>query len=1126
MHLVDPPAPRDRAASSTRRLAALALIAASLVPLGGCWPLAPIVVVAAAAGGGGGGGGGKGTPAAALSGTIVTSGTVFDTSLERLDREPNDSMGTAYALGPVSPGAARRLSGTTGVRASLHALVGSGERVDVLRRELLEGGAGDERRFQVGSAARPPPVAIARDGKELLLLDVVARRASVRATPLGGLLTKRRLELGLDVEPAGFASGFDALLVLDRSQPGIERLVAFDAEDGAPLSIDDLGRGGLAHLAGGEELLTGRARLFTCSPRDGELFEIAVSEAGSDRRFGGLVARGTLRGLDGPIAALAYDGALLHVVDGGGTLRSFDPDTLRELASRPLLAAGERALSLAVELDLGYDGWQIELPPGASLRVELAAAGARPDARFFLAAIDRATATQRLLASPPPLRTSGAPAEVLALDLSAPADRPRSFDVVVGALRGGGSYELALGAAARRPRSPSGEGPAREVAAAELAGALDLGFVGRLAAARLVELYRDPLLSDFVPERLVLGRKVEAAALALPSVPKGLALSAVSRSASGFDVVAVAATPEFAGPAARSLHGTATRRGTRREQSRALLAALDAIAGAPGVAWSEPQYLVHALAVPNDPGFAANQAWHYNLLNLPSAWDVTTGANSTVLACIDTGIRTDNNDLLPQPNGNVGSHGFDFVTGGGGDGNGLDSDPFDPGTFASNAHHGSHTGGTMGARGNNVTQGTGICWNCELMPLRGLDVNGSGSTSDIAEAIRYAARLSNASGTIPPKRAAVINLSLGLPQTSNVLHDAIANAVAQGCVVCCAAGNDGNDFAVLFPAAFVESIAVAATEENGNVAFYSNAGPEVDVTCPGGDDAVFSPVPADEVWSTVGVGPGGSLQPLRGTSMACAHASGVAGLLATVNPALDQNAARDILRFTATDIDAAGVDDLSGFGLVDAAAAVDAAPKQLQLTATSVDFGNTGTHQFVQAISLAGKLAFTTPFAMTATYTPAAAPAPTTSWLTATLMPDGRTIQLTADRTGLVDGDYEVQVDVVSDGGNASFTAGITVDSLGVTDIGDVFVVLLDVDGATVLDFRLATAANGYAWSFAGLPLGNGPSEFFLVAGVDVDGDLVIGEPGEPFGGFPDGGSPSRIWFSPAAPIREDIVVQ
>ena len=137
----------------------------------------------------------------------------------------------------------------------------------------------------------------------------------------------------------------------------------------------------------------------------------------------------------------------------------------------------------------------------------------------------------------------------------------------------------------------------------------------------------------------------------------------------------------------------------------------------PAVAYAEPNWIYRAEAVRRtirtaaalgpgeDPG--------------PEAWDVTTGSPGVTVAVVDTGIATDHLDLAA----NV-VPGYDFVQG--------DSDPRD---FNG---HGTHVAGTIGAKGNNGVGVAGVNWNVHLMPVRVLDGNGSGSSSDITSGFLYA----------------------------------------------------------------------------------------------------------------------------------------------------------------------------------------------------------------------------------------------------------------------------------------------------------------------------------------------------------------------------------------------------
>jgi subtilisin family serine protease len=303
----------------------------------------------------------------------------------------------------------------------------------------------------------------------------------------------------------------------------------------------------------------------------------------------------------------------------------------------------------------------------------------------------------------------------------------------------------------------------------------------------------------------------------------------------------------------------------------------------PEVLWAQPNYRRHALRIPNDP-FLPLQ-WHYPMISLPAAWDVTIGSPDVVVAVIDTGLLTTHPDIAPTrlvP-------GFDFISDPAiaGDGDGIDADPFDvgdggPGTPSS--FHGTHVAGTIGASTDNGVGVAGIDWNARIMPLRALG-RGGGTDFDIAQAIRFAAGLANVSGTLPAQRADVVNMSLGGPGQSPAMHEAIQDARAAGTIVVVAAGNDAVDASGFTPAAFSEVVCVSAVDPSGARAFYSNFGTVVDVAAPGGDTRADTDRDgfADGVLSTLGDDTGNAVTFvfgfLQGTSMAAPHVTGVVALM-------------------------------------------------------------------------------------------------------------------------------------------------------------------------------------------------------------------------------------------------------
>ena len=351
------------------------------------------------------------------------------------------------------------------------------------------------------------------------------------------------------------------------------------------------------------------------------------------------------------------------------------------------------------------------------------------------------------------------------------------------------------------------------------------------------------------------------------------------------------------------------------------------------VAFAEPNYRIRASATPND--FYFRLQWHYPFINLPDAWNITTGTASSgqiVVAVIDSGVLLGHPDLA-----NKTVAGYDFIRDPAvaADGDGIDPNPDDvgdrEGASGQSSFHGTHVAGTVAALSNNSNGVAGVSWGAQIMPIRVLGIGG-GSGYDLVQGIRYAAGLSNDSGRVPARRADVINLSLGcLACYSQLLADTIAEARSAGVIVVAAAGNNASS-ARFYPAAYDGVVAVSAANSASTLASYSNFGSYIDVTAPGGDDidrdADGYP---DRILSLLGDDSSGSIE-FRygwssGTSMAAPHVAGVAALMKAVYPELspaDFDLA--IANGTAvTDLGVPGRDDDFGFGKINALKAVQAA---------------------------------------------------------------------------------------------------------------------------------------------------------------------------------------------------------
>ncbi|GBD09337.1 Thermophilic serine proteinase [Candidatus Thermoflexus japonica] len=303
----------------------------------------------------------------------------------------------------------------------------------------------------------------------------------------------------------------------------------------------------------------------------------------------------------------------------------------------------------------------------------------------------------------------------------------------------------------------------------------------------------------------------------------------------------------------------------------------------PDIEVAEVDREVRIAFTPNDPYYGLYQ-WNLPKIRAPQAWDVVTGTSAVWIAIVDTGVDYTHPDL--------GSSrlwlGWDFVN--------NDNNPMD------DHGHGTHVAGIAGANTNNGIGVAGICWGCDLLAVKVLGADGFGWDSDVASGIQYAADWGAAFG-----KRTIINLSLGSPDSSAILADAVSYAQSKGALIVAAAGNNGAN-QLFYPAAYPGVIGVAATNFSNQWAWFSNSGAHVDLAAPGVD-----------ILSTY---PGGSYAWMDGTSMATPHVAGAAGLVWSVRPALTADQVCGILIRTALDLGTPGRDDYYGYGRVNAEAAV------------------------------------------------------------------------------------------------------------------------------------------------------------------------------------------------------------
>ncbi|MEM8493564.1 MAG: S8 family serine peptidase [Pseudomonadota bacterium] len=521
----------------------------------------------------------------------------------------------------------------------------------------------------------------------------------------------------------------------------------------------------------------------------------------------------------------------------------------------------------------------------------------------------------------------------------------------------------------------------------------------------------------------------------------------------------------------------------------------------PGVRSAEPNYRVYPLATVNDEAF--NLQWHYPLINIPGAWDTTTGDPSIVVAVVDTGVIRGHPDLEGQL-----VDGYDFVSNAreAADGDGIDPNPeesvggSDP---AAINFHGSHVTGTVGAAGNNNIGVAGTAFGARVMPLRAITASG-GTAFDVNQAIRYAAGLANDSGTVPSQPANVINLSLGGGGFSSVSQSLYNELRARGIVVVAAAGNESST-APSFPAAYDNVISVSAVDTQLRITGYSNTGSTIDVAAPGGDGRVDLNGDGypDGVLSTGGFDGEVAYTFLSGTSMAAPHVAGVIALMLSANPELD---AADIERLLESgaltdDLGAPGRDDLYGHGVINARLAVDAAlaeaggsanlEPRLNTSTTALNFGAGASRlEFLLSNSGGGEINNVT----------AEVDQP---WLSVTYLSGlasglGR-YEVIVDRTDLEPGIYEALISVSSDANDLTIRTLLSVADASESELGQVYLLLIDPATDQVVAQTLATfEEDGYRFVLPPIPVG----QYQIFAGTDLDNDLLICDAGEACGSF------------------------
>ena len=293
---------------------------------------------------------------------------------------------------------------------------------------------------------------------------------------------------------------------------------------------------------------------------------------------------------------------------------------------------------------------------------------------------------------------------------------------------------------------------------------------------------------------------------------------------------------------------------------------------------AEPDFLAESTSVDVNDTWRLAQ-WNLDQIKVPQAWDSASGQGVRV-AVIDSGVDAYHPDLL----GRIAlDEGYDFISNpNNGDGDGRDSDASE---VVGGSYHGTHISGVIAANANNAEGLAGIAYDAEIIPLRVIDQSGQGSSLDIAQAILYAAGLTNLSGQILSPKADVINLSLGFMGNSAEVSSAVQRASAAGVIIIAAAGNNESN-AAFYPAAFPEVVGVGAINSEGFRSLFSNYGNNVSLMAPGGTDprSYYYDLVDDDI---IGPGHNDGYVGFIGTSFAAPHVAAIAALMKEAKPELD-----------------------------------------------------------------------------------------------------------------------------------------------------------------------------------------------------------------------------------------------
>ena len=325
-------------------------------------------------------------------------------------------------------------------------------------------------------------------------------------------------------------------------------------------------------------------------------------------------------------------------------------------------------------------------------------------------------------------------------------------------------------------------------------------------------------------------------------------------------------------------------------------------------ATEEQEEAVEAFGRTNDTN--ASLQWSLTSINAYDAWSILDESitHRVTVAVIDGGVESSHPDL-------VGNLMYDA------DGEVIGYNAIEESNDVSEVFetaeiygHGTHAAGIIAASANNAKGVAGVSYNQTLYPVKVFDNTGRSTTKKLLNAYQHVLENKNTYGI------RVVNMSVGTSLRDTAMKEAIDQAYAAGVVSVAAAGNDGEP-ATCYPCDFENVVGVINVRQDSTTSdgvsrseasSYNNEGEQLkNISAPGA-----------HIYSTY---PSGSYQYMSGTSMAAPCVSGVLAMMFAVNPSLSAEQAINTLYATAHDLQSKGFDAETGWGEVDAKAAVQAA---------------------------------------------------------------------------------------------------------------------------------------------------------------------------------------------------------